>query len=81
MVAAVEAHSFDPLEFLCWRNDDLDFSAVDALLDSLTAPPPRAGLVKGNDASDLETLLALSRDPEIRGMAHGRRPVPDSASW
>ena len=26
VVAAVEAHSFDPLEQLCWRNSDLDFS-------------------------------------------------------
>ena len=32
---------------LCWRNSDLDFRHVDALLDSLTAPPPRPGLVQG----------------------------------
>ena len=75
MVEAVEAHSFDPLEFLCWRNNDLDFSGINPLLDSLTAPPPKAGLIKGNDASDLETLVALSRDPEIRDMARGRRSV------
>ena len=75
VVSKVEAHEFDPLEFLCWRNEDLDFSGVDALLDSLTAPPPRQGLVKGNDASDQETLLALSRDPDIRAMARGRRSV------
>ena len=75
MVEAVEAHSFDPLEFLCWRNNDLDFSGINPLLDSLTAPPPKAGLIKGNDASDLETLVALSRDPEIRDMARGRRAV------
>ena len=75
VVEAVEAHNFDPLEVLCWRNSDLDFAGIDPLLDSLTAPPPRAGLIKGNDASDLETLAALARDPEIRGMAHGRRAV------
>ena len=51
----------------------MDFAGIDPLLDSLTAPPPRAGLVKGNDASDLETLVALSRDPEIRAMAKGRK--------
>jgi ATP-dependent RNA helicase SUPV3L1/SUV3 len=60
---------------LCWRNDELNFSGIDALLDSLTEQPPRAGLVKGNDASDLETLMALSRDPDIRSMAHGRKAV------
>lgn len=74
-VAAIEAHSFDPLEQLCWRNNDLDFSHIDLLLASLQAPTPRAGLVKGNDASDLETLMALAREPEIRDMARGRSRV------
>jgi len=74
-VAAVEAHSFDALEQLCWRNSDLDFDHVDALLNSLTAPLPGPGLVKGNDASDLETLAALARDADIRRLAHGRRMV------
>jgi ATP-dependent RNA helicase SUPV3L1/SUV3 len=71
-VAAVEAHSFESLEQLCWRNSDLDFSQVDALLNSLTAPPPGPGLVKGNDASDMETLAALAREPDIRRLAQGR---------
>jgi ATP-dependent RNA helicase SUPV3L1/SUV3 len=75
MVAAVEAHSFDALEHLCWRNSDLDFSSVDALLESLTVSPPRPGLMKGNDASDLETLAALAREPDIRRLAQGRRAV------
>jgi ATP-dependent RNA helicase SUPV3L1/SUV3 len=75
LAMAVEAHSFDALEQLCWRNSDLDFSHVDALLGSLTAPPPRQGLVKGNDAADLETLAALAREPEIRALAQGRRRV------
>src|SRR5579864_892452 len=75
VAAAVEAHSFDPLEQLCWRNSDLDFSHVDALLDTLMVPPPRPGLVKGNDAADFETLAALARDPDIRRMAEGRRMV------
>ncbi len=75
VAAAVEAHSFEPLEQLCWRNSDLDLSHVDALLASLMAPPPGPGLVKGNDAADLETLAALAHDPEIRRLAHGRRQV------
>jgi ATP-dependent RNA helicase SUPV3L1/SUV3 len=75
LAVAVEAHSFDKLEQLCWRNSALDFSHVDALLASLTAAPPRQGLVKGNDAADLETLTAVAREPEIRALAHGRRMV------
>jgi ATP-dependent RNA helicase SUPV3L1/SUV3 len=73
VVAAVEAHHFDSLDMLCWRNNDLDFASVEALLDSLNAPPPGPGLTRGNEASDLETLTALSRDPDIRKLAHGRR--------
>jgi ATP-dependent RNA helicase SUPV3L1/SUV3 len=73
VVNAVEAHSFESLDLLCWRNSDLDFSSLNSLLDSLNAPPPRQGLVRGNEASDLETLTALSRDPEIRKLAQGKR--------
>ena len=72
LAAAVEAHRFESLTQLCWRNSDLDFSGIDALLGSLTTPPGRPGLVRGNDASDLETLSALAREPEIRRRAAGR---------
>jgi ATP-dependent RNA helicase SUPV3L1/SUV3 len=75
VVAAVEAHNFDSLEMLCWRNSDLDFVSLDALLDSLNAPPTQQGLVRGNEASDLETLTALARDPDIRRLANGRRRI------
>jgi ATP-dependent RNA helicase SUPV3L1/SUV3 len=75
VATAVEAHSFEALEQLCWRNSDLDLSHVDALLATLMAPPPGPGLVKGNDAADLETLAALANEPEMRRLAHGRRMV------
>ena len=75
MVAAVEAHNFEPLTQLCWRNSALDFSHIDALLATLTTPPNRPGLVRGNDAADLETLAALAREPEIRRLAQGRRSL------
>jgi len=75
LVAAVEAHSFEPLDTLCWRNSELDFTHVDSLLASLAAPPPGPGLVRGNDAADLETLAALAREPDIRRLAQGRRAV------
>jgi ATP-dependent RNA helicase SUPV3L1/SUV3 len=80
VVHAVEEHNFEPVGQICWRNSDLDFSGVDALLGSLLAPPPagipgRQGLVRGNEATDLETLSALAREPDIRALAHGRRRV------
>ena len=73
LVEAVEAHDFDPIESLVWRNTDLDFTSIDGLLDSLTAPAPRPGLVRGHAVADLETLAALSRDQEVRAMATGRK--------
>ncbi len=72
IVEAVEAHRFDPLEQLSWRNSALDLSGPDALLDSLLLAPPLRGLVTGNEAADLQTLQALSLDPEIRALATGR---------
>ncbi len=75
LVNAVEAHTFEPLQRLCWRNAELDFATIDGLLASLGEPPPRPFLVRGNDATDFETLDALAREPEIRRAASGRRMV------
>ncbi len=75
VVEAVEAHSFEPLAQLCWRSSELDFASVDALVASLTAPPPGPGLVRGNEATDLETLAALAREADIRALARGRQRV------
>ena len=69
IVTAVETHAFEPLQTLAWRNSDLDFTSIDGLLSSLAVPPPQAGLAKGHDAVDHITLEALSRDPEVRGLA------------
>ena len=75
LVRAVETHDFDAIEQIFWRNSDLDFASIDGLLGSLLAPPPRRGLVRGNDASDLETLTTLARDADVRAKAQGRRRV------
>jgi ATP-dependent RNA helicase SUPV3L1/SUV3 len=75
IVRAVEEHQFEALEQICWRNSDLDFASVDALLATLNAPPPRPGLVRGNEASDVETLAALARDGDILSLARSRRRV------
>jgi ATP-dependent RNA helicase SUPV3L1/SUV3 len=72
LVNAVESHAFEPLEQLCWRNSDLDFASIDHLLRSLIEPPPVQGLVRGQDATDVMTLAALSLDGDIRRAADGR---------
>ncbi len=75
LAEAVQDHRFDPLEQLAWRNGTLDFSHVDGLLGSLQAPPPRVGLTRGRDASDLATLALLAREDAVRDLAAGRRLV------
>jgi len=72
LIEAVEEHKFEPLEQLFWRNSALDFSSVPALLDSLNAAPPRPGLVRGNEATDVQTLTALAQDKDIARQSAGR---------
>jgi ATP-dependent RNA helicase SUPV3L1/SUV3 len=72
LVNAVESHAFEPLEQLFWRNSNLDFSSVEALLQTLKESPPAPGLAKGNEATDVVTLEALDHDAEIRQLAQGR---------
>jgi ATP-dependent RNA helicase SUPV3L1/SUV3 len=73
LVAAVEAHAFEPLEQLAWRNAKLDFASPNALIDSLMRPSNIPGLVRGQDATDLITLAALATDREVQKSAVGAR--------
>jgi ATP-dependent RNA helicase SUPV3L1/SUV3 len=65
LVAQVENHRYDPVRVLQWRNNVLDFTSLDGLLNSLEAPPPARGLVKARPASDHWTLRALAGDKEV----------------
>ncbi len=62
LVKRIEAHEFDPLHYVEWRNSDLDFSTIDSLMDSLHAPRPTSRLrrIKGaDDEGALERLKAI----------------------
>ncbi len=76
-VQRVEAHEFEPLSFVHWRESDLDFSSVDALLRSLARPSPERALKRVREAGDEIALDALARDadiaPAIRSPALVRR--------
>jgi ATP-dependent RNA helicase SUPV3L1/SUV3 len=75
LVEAVEAHRFDPLRLLMWRNSDLDFRSAQGLLRSLDAPPPYNCLRRAREADDHHALASLIRDPEIVGRARGLNAV------
>jgi ATP-dependent RNA helicase SUPV3L1/SUV3 len=61
-VAAIEEHRFDRLAGIYWRNPDLRFDSLRALLASLDEPPFAPELVRAREADDHLTLLALARD-------------------
>jgi len=69
LVAAVEAHRFDSLTRLSWRNTRLRFQSVGALLRSLDERPPSPGLVQTRDADDHRALQLLSRNNDVIALA------------
>jgi ATP-dependent RNA helicase SUPV3L1/SUV3 len=75
LVEKVEGHDFEPVRVLQWRTDALDFSSLDALKESLAAPPQVEGLTKALPAVDAQAFERLSQDPEIRALATSRERV------
>src|SRR5262249_5552822 len=70
-------HHFEPTETLNWRNSNLDWSSLDALLASLRRPAPDVILRRAPEALDETTLATLAEDQDIRRAmrtsAHVRR--------
>ncbi|MDI1284482.1 MAG: helicase-related protein [Reyranella sp.] len=63
IVDAIENHRFDSLREVQWRNSDLDFRTVPALIASLNVPPDHAVLQRVREQDDqlaLQTLAARS---------------------
>jgi ATP-dependent RNA helicase SUPV3L1/SUV3 len=65
-IEAIEAHRFAPIDWIWWRNPDLDFSSPQALVDALESPPPHRALRRMPDAEDHRALLALLDLPAVR---------------
>ena len=64
-IAAIEEHRFRPLDFVYWRNADLDFSDVGALIASLERKPDDPILRPAPDAIDLAVLKLIAEDPAV----------------
>jgi len=75
LVEALEAHRFEQMPMLQWRNTVLDFSSVSALLNSLDRVPTEPGLTRAPLADDLRSLEAAARDPEVKSLAIGQNNV------
>jgi len=75
LVEALESHRFQPVGMLQWRNTDLDFSSLAALMETLETIPKEAGLTRAPLADDIRALESAARDSEIRALAKGRFAV------
>ncbi|WP_308515282.1 helicase-related protein [Sphingomonas flavescens] len=74
-VNAIEDHRFRPLDSLYWRNANLDFTDVRALIKSLEQKSDDPILRSAPEAIDLSVLKLVAEDPAIaarRGI-HARR--------
>ncbi|MDD9911372.1 MAG: helicase-related protein [Ahrensia sp.] len=75
LIQRLEAHEFQPEKLLQWRNRDLDFASVEALLASLDHLPKSQTLVKGPMATDHRALVHMNSAIDIRKRAQGRQQV------
>jgi len=71
IIARVETHEFPPLQSLFWRNTNLRFTSLEALLGSLRQMPPSPMLVRPPPADDQLVLEAMTKDADVRERAIG----------
>ena len=65
IVERVEAHEFETIEAVQWRNEKLNFNSVEALIASLETPPSRPGLLRVRGADDEFVLRRLLDDQDL----------------
>ncbi len=68
LVQALEAHTFEPVKMVQWRNSDLDFSSVGALQAALATAPTEAALGRAPVAEDILVLDHAARDDNVRAL-------------
>ncbi|HHY50749.1 MAG TPA: helicase, partial [Alphaproteobacteria bacterium] len=66
LVRQLETHDFEPVKVLQWRNAELDFSSVPALISSLEKPPEHQSLTRVPTATDQHALEFLARNEAVR---------------
>ena len=64
-INAIEEHRFRPLDHLYWRNAELDFTDVKALIRSLEARSDDPILRSAPEAIDLAVLKTVAEDPAM----------------
>ena len=72
---AIEAHRFDPVDHLQWRNSALDFSSLRRLILSLETPSGHPSLIHNPHALDEWVLRRMAEDAAIGPNVAGAREV------
>ncbi|WP_158966614.1 helicase-related protein [Chachezhania sediminis] len=72
---AIMEHRFSPLQRLVWRNSDLRFGSIDALIGSLEQSPNNEVLIRAREADDLMALKALSQMATVSARATNAQDV------
>ncbi|MCA9647681.1 MAG: helicase, partial [Myxococcales bacterium] len=75
VVQALETHHFPREKQLWWRNPELEFHSLEALLDSLRAPAPSPRLRRMDQAEDQQALERLAALPSVADLATGQEAV------
>lgn len=70
-IERIEEHHFAPIDHLLWRNPDLDFHSIDALIESLEVRPDGPVLRAAPEAIDMAVLRVLDADATVRDRARG----------
>ncbi len=71
IIARVESHEFPPLQTIFWRNTELRFTSLEALVGSLRHMPPSPLLVRPPPAEDQLVLEAMVKEGDVRTRAEG----------
>jgi ATP-dependent RNA helicase SUPV3L1/SUV3 len=73
----IEDHRFDPVDAVQWRNSDLDYSSLKALVRSLERPSGNPVLIHNPRALDEWVLRRMAEDesvgPDVKGAQNVRR--------
>ncbi|MES1990039.1 MAG: helicase-related protein [Pseudomonadota bacterium] len=75
MITRVENHEFDAEKLLQWRNPNLEFSSIAALIKSLEVPPQIAGLMRASVGEDLDALMRMSENEDVARAARGPQAI------
>jgi ATP-dependent RNA helicase SUPV3L1/SUV3 len=74
-IERIEAHRFDVVQEIYWREADLPMDSIDALIAGLERRPDESGLRAAPEAVDLAALRYLADLPDVAERVRGKAQV------